>query len=344
MILPTETVHAIAVRADDGDALARLWSARGDISPAPLAWHASTVAHLREVIRLESPVHRRIVARLLPGPVQLAIEMTEQNREGLRAQLGVATGVIDDGEHVLVRVSSHPVAAKLLALCEFPVVMAGAVSRRNAGSLEDVISDQGAQVSAVLDGSPAPAGIGSTLIRLHSDGGYDVARPGLLQERLITRTMTRTILFVCSGNTCRSPMASAVARSLVDQQRDGIETRIISAGTSTGPGAPASPEAVRAVGSLGVSLDSHASRPLTRELLTQADIVFAMTGAHRDRILDLDPESREKVHLLDPEGVDVPDPFGQSQSVYDETARRLDAMVRSRLSDLDSLDPKERTS
>lgn len=344
VLLPTETVYAIGVRADDSAAMERLWHARSDASPSALAWHAPTVDRLREAVTIDSPMHTRILSRLLPGPVQLAIELSPQALDLVRERLGVLSGVIDDGEHLLVRVSSHPCVTGLLGLCDFPVVMAGAASGRATRTIEDAIGEDASRLGAILDAGPPPAGMGSTLIRLTRDGRYHVARPGLLQERTITRTMSRTILFVCSGNTCRSPMASAIARHLLADREDGLDSRIFSAGTSTGPGAPASPEAVEAVRSMGIALDSHASRPLTRELLAQADIIFAMTGVHRDRIVQIDPESAEKVHLLDPEESDIPDPYGQPQSVYNATAHRLEELIRVRLNQLDALDPKERRS
>ncbi len=344
VLLPTETVFAIGVRADDDEALERLWNARSDTPPSPLAWHAPTVDHLRQAVALDAPVHGRILSRLLPGPVQLAIELAPQAIDGARDRLGVSPGVIDDGEHVLVRVSSHPYVAGLLGLCDFPVVMAGAVPGRAARTIEDAVGDDASRLGAILDAGPAPAGTGSTLLRLTRDGRYHVARTGLLQERMITRTMSRTILFVCSGNTCRSPMASAIARHMLADREDGLESRVFSAGTSAGPGMPASREAVEAMRAMGIALDSHASRPLTRELLTQADIIFAMTGAHLDRIVQIDPDSSEKVHLLDPDEGDIPDPFGQPQSTYNATAHRLDELIRVRLEQLDALDPKERRS
>ncbi|TVQ83225.1 MAG: hypothetical protein EA380_00175 [Phycisphaeraceae bacterium] len=344
VLTPTETVYALAVRADDAGALERLWRVRGGEARGALAWHAPTPERVREVVGVESPVHRRVLSRLLPGGVQLAIEMGEAQRDAVLARLGVERGVMDDEAGLLVRVTSHAAAAEMLGRCPFPVVMAGVGGVRAARTVEEavgVLGERGAMLGGVVDAPVRPAGVGSTLVRLTEDGRYHVARAGLVEERTITRTMTRTILFVCTGNTCRSPMASAIARDLLKSDASGLDTRVLSAGIATGPGAPASPEAVEAMRKMGIALDSHASRPLTRELLTQADIVFAMTLSHRARILQLDPESAEKVHLLDPSDADVDDPFGQSQEVYDSTAKRMSALIRERMAQLDALDPKE---
>lgn len=344
VLTPTETVYALAARADDAGALERLWRVRGGEARGALAWHAPTAERVREVVGLEWPVHRRVLSRLLPGGVQLAIEMGEAQRDAVLSRLGVARGVMDDEAGLLVRVTSHAASAELLGLCAFPVVMAGVGGVRAARSVEEavgVLGERGAMLGGVVDAPMRPAGVGSTLVRLTADGRYHVARAGLVEERSITRTMTRTILFVCTGNTCRSPMASAIARELLKGDASGLDTRVLSAGISTGAGVPASPEAVEAMRGMGIRLDGHASRPLTRELLTQADIVFAMTGSHRARILQLDPESAGKVYLLDPSDADVDDPFGQSQQVYDATAKRMGVLIRERMAQLDALDPKE---
>jgi protein-tyrosine-phosphatase len=112
----------------------------------------------------------------------------------------------------------------------------------------------------------------------------------------------RLVLFVCSGNTCRSPMAAAIANSL----RDGIAQ---SAGLTPRDGAPMTGEAVSALRSLDITPTPHTARPLTPQLVDSADVIYAMTRAHRDAILATYPHAAEKTHCLDPNG-DIPDPMG----------------------------------
>ncbi len=108
--------------------------------------------------------------------------------------------------------------------------------------------------------------------------------------------MKKTILFVCTGNTCRSPMAEAILKEMVREKGEGYE--VISAGTSAGEGEPAAGEAVRALEEEGIVLSGHRSRPVTGELLDRADLVITMTRGHKERVLEMRPQAGAKTFTL----------------------------------------------
>lgn len=136
----------------------------------------------------------------------------------------------------------------------------------------------------------------------------------------------RVVLFVCSGNTCRSPMAAAIANSL----SNGVAR---SAGLTALDGAPMTAEAQTSLRTLGVSHEPHVARPLTPELVDTADVIFTMTRAHRDSLVAAYPHAAARTHALDPNG-DVADPIGGPQDGYDTTAIRLRDLVHMRFTDL----------
>jgi protein-tyrosine-phosphatase len=144
-------------------------------------------------------------------------------------------------------------------------------------------------------------------------------------------TTTFNILFVCTGNTCRSPLAAALAREEL-ARRGWAHVQVASAGVAAAPGAPASRDAVAVGERHGLDLSGHASQPVDPSLVDWADLVLVMSPSHLPTVTR--HTDREKATLLGDfaaggagEGMPVPDPFGGGAEAYAETFDALRDLV-----------------
>ncbi|MCL2747852.1 MAG: low molecular weight protein arginine phosphatase [Oscillospiraceae bacterium] len=128
-----------------------------------------------------------------------------------------------------------------------------------------------------------------------------------------------TVLFICCGNTCRSPMAEGMFRVLA--RRAGLEAEAISCGLSAYVGAPAAEGAVSAAARYAADISRHAARPMGAELVADATHILGMTRWHADAARRLFPDCAARVDTLD--GADILDPFGGGQAVYEACAGQI---------------------
>jgi protein-tyrosine-phosphatase len=140
------------------------------------------------------------------------------------------------------------------------------------------------------------------------------------------QTALRSVLFVCTANQCRSPMAEAILKSLVAQRGEAGRWQIHSAGTWAEPGRPATQLSQQVMRRRNIDLSAHRSRSIDADLLRAASVVLVMTRHHQEAIQAEFPEAQHKVCLLSQiidRSFDIKDPYGGSLEEYEMCATDL---------------------
>lgn len=145
--------------------------------------------------------------------------------------------------------------------------------------------------------------------------------------------MNKTILFVCTGNSCRSPMAVGFLKEMLKGKG---EIRIDSCGTISSSFGGPTPQTIKIMKEYGIDVSSHQTKSLSKDLIDEADLVLVMERKHRERVQELNPEAKNKTFLLkefapDKENLEIGDPIGLSDEVYKEVAEEIKGTLEKAL-------------
>ena len=282
-----------------------------------------------------TPIGRRLARRCWPGPVTVVLDGTHP--DSLLTQLPpvVQELVVEQGT-IGLRVPDHPVFQKISRLTIGPMILTSANQTGESECTEGraVVERLGDQVDLVLDEGSSRYGQSSTVVRIEGNQ-YEILRQGVLGESALKRMSSFLALMVCTGNTCRSPMAEVLFKKHLAEKLgceiDQLEENgviVASAGVAAMPGARASQESIDVVSNMGLDLNGHESQPVSDQLLESADLILTMTNGHRQALITHWPEILDRTHVLSVDGMDISDPIGGPPSLYESCARQIDENLK----------------
>lgn len=317
VIFPTETVYGIAVDANNPKAMERLSIVKHRSSAKRFSILVAQRGIIENYGSYTEPDLYKLIDKYWPGPLTVIVPSKTP------------------GDTVGVRMPDHTIALRLVeeSACTIAAPSANLEDKKAPTNLPEALQDLDGQVDLAIDGGPVEFGISSTIVDF-TKPKPTVTREGVISQSDVDRTIhKKTVLFVCTGNSCRSVMAEYLLKAKLVGRND---VEVISAGTSVFFKSGASQETIAVLRERGINAVAHAAKSLGRIMLRKADLIFAMTRAHRMQILDHVPYVEKRLYLLkefchQPSGaeldLDILDPIGQSHGAYQDCLLMINEAV-----------------
>lgn len=341
VVFPTETVYGIACAVEE-KAIARLNQLKSRPQEKRYTLHIGSGNKIFDYVPDISAPAEKLMSNLWPGPLTIIFQLSENEVAAQIKKIGsYAASVLYRDGTIGLRCPDNRIASELLEVCNVPVV---APSANLKGTPPAVVAAAAGEqlnglVDVIINGGRCKYKQSSTVVKL-TPAGWEVLREGVYSKHQIAENITVRVLFLCTGNTCRSPIAEGMAKIIAAEKLHCGVDRLAqmgytfeSAGLMAMTGLGASACSVEFCRKRGADISGHQSRMTETGIVERSDYIFVMSHCHLDAIIKRYPQAAEKCFLLDSHG-SIDDPIGFDTDIYNKCGRKIEKAVRERISEI----------